>query len=190
MQPPESLKKLDDWRVLVRPEGYQARESAGHAIARRIAPPLFLAVGLVLLVAAMLESMGVWRLEQSGVRAPGVVSSFDASRCDSRNLPVCVHAVVTYATSSGQRVSFRDGYGSDPSRYRVGQTVIVLYRAGSPRGAIIDRGIGNWIGAAALYVLGGGLALFGIGIRVKFARTSRTRSTAACSGERGAERGQ
>jgi hypothetical protein len=176
MQPPESLKKLDDWRVLARTDAqqqeYEAKKTARGAIARRLAPPLFLVVGLVLLVVAVLASAAVWRLERSGVRVPGVVSSLDASHCGSQNLSVCFHAVVTYSTNNGQRVSFRDGYGSNPPAYRVGQGVTVLYRPNLLSRAIVDRGIWNWIGAIALYSMGGVFILFGFAILAKFPRSS------------------
>ena len=176
MQPPEYLKKLDDWRELARTDAqqqeYEAKKTARGAIARRVAPPLFLLVGVILLVAAALSSAAIWRLERSGVRAPGVVSSLDASHCGSQNLSVCFHAVVTYDNSRGQRVSFRDGHGSNPPAYRVGQGVTVLYRPDRPRSAIIERGILNWTGPLALGSMGGVFILFGIAILAKSPRTS------------------
>lgn len=176
MQPPESPKKLDDWRVLARTDAqqqeYEAQKTTRGAIARRLGPPLFLIAGLILLVVAVFASAAVWRLERSGVRAPGVVSSLDASSCRSQSLSMCFHAVVTYSTNDGQRVSFRDGYGSNPPAYRVGQGVTVLYRPNLPSRAIVDRGIWNWIGAVALYSMGGAFILFGIANLAKFLRNS------------------
>jgi hypothetical protein len=165
LPPDKSLKEIEDWRVLARTkqqqQEYDARAVARSARGRHFARA-FVLVGLGLLAWGVQVSGAMWRLELSGARAPGVVRSFEASRDDPNSLALAYHAVVTYTIAGGQRVSFKDHRGSTSPQFRVGEAVTVLYRPDLPGSAIIDRGIWNWLGAVALYVLGGVFTLLGV----------------------------
>jgi Protein of unknown function (DUF3592) len=166
LRPDKSLREIEDWRVLARTKQQQQEYAAGAAArsagGRRFAP-VFVLFGLGLLAFGLRESHAVWRLELSGARAPGVVRSFETARDDPNSLAVVFHAVVTYTTSSGRQLSFKDQAGYTSPLYPVGEAVTVLYRPDVPSSAIIDRGVWrNWLPAVALYVLGSLFSAVGI----------------------------
>jgi len=69
---------------------------------------------------------------------------------------------VQYTGQDGSVVRFHDHTGARPSPYKVGDTVTVMYLAGKPSTAMIDRGLSNWEPLAGLSVMG--LMLTGLGL--------------------------
>jgi hypothetical protein len=69
---------------------------------------------------------------------------------------------VQFTDLHGATVRFLDKAGADPSPYKVGDKVIVLYHPGDQGSAMIDHGRGNWEPAVALLILG--TTLLGVGL--------------------------
>jgi hypothetical protein len=61
---------------------------------------------------------------------------------------------VSFIGESGNRVRFRDKWGSNPPSFRVGDPVTVLYLAAEPRSATIDRGWVNWLPSGLTFLFG------------------------------------
>jgi hypothetical protein len=134
--------------------------SAQRATLRRFAP-LFLLVGLGLLALGVHQSRTLLRLESSGMRAPGVISGFSASRSSSG---ITYYPVVTYQDASGRSIVFKDHTGTNPPLYRSGEAITVLYLPAESGSAIIDRGLWNWLPSLLLYLFGAGLIALSLGL--------------------------
>jgi Protein of unknown function (DUF3592) len=156
--PDVPVQRLED--LTARP-AYQARVSVQRANARRLAP-FMLAAGLGLFWLGVHQSQALIRLQASGLRTAGTVT--ELSRSNSSNGGSTYYPVVSYTTRDGKRIVFRDSTGSSPPMYHVGEAVTVLYPPGAGSGAIIDRGIWNWLPAALIYLFGTLLTVFSLGI--------------------------
>jgi hypothetical protein len=152
------VRRLEDVASL--PER-RALESRQNATLRRLAPFLLIA-GVGLFALGVHQSRALVRLESSGVRARGVVSSLSSSNSGSGSSTY--YPVVTYTDQTGKRARFRDNTGSNPPMYHVNDPVTVLYSPSEPGNAIIDRGMWNWLPSAILFALGVLLSVGGIGV--------------------------
>jgi hypothetical protein len=151
------VQRLEELTAL--PE-YRDKEIRQRTQLRRLAPFLVLA-GIGLLALGVHQSRLLLRLQSTGVRTPGIVTSLVSS--SSGNDGVTYHPIVAYTDGHGRKVVFRDSVGTNPPMYRVGQAVTVLYAPGDEARAVLDRGLWNWLPSVILYVLGaavfaGGLA--------------------------------
>jgi len=155
--PASAVVRVEDMAAL--PEN-RARQAAQRAQLRRLAP-FFLLAGLGCLALGVHQSKGLLRLESSGVRASGVVSSFSTSRS---NNSVTYYPVVTYTNGAGHRILFKDHTGTSPPLYRVGEAITVLYLPQVSGSAIIDRGPWNWLPSVILYLLGAGLSALALAL--------------------------
>lgn len=153
----QPVQRLEELTAL--PE-YRDKEIRQRAQLRRLAPFLLLA-GLGCLALGVHQSKGLLRLESSGMRAPGVVSSFSTSRSGNS---VTYYPVVTYTNGADQRVVFKDHTGTNPPLYRVGEAITVLYLPEETASAIIDRGLWNWLPPVILYLLGAGLSALALAL--------------------------
>lgn len=137
----------------------EARRKTG-----RVVKPVLVLVGIVVLALGVDIGRKVSRLENSGARADGTVVGIDIeATIHSRNY----YPLVSFKTREGLTVEFRDGTGSNPSRYREGDVVTVLYLPGSPEDtAMIDRGRWNWLGPVALCLFGTILSLVALRARL------------------------
>jgi len=152
------VQRLEDVASL--PER-RALEGRQNATLRRLAPFLLIA-GVGLFALGVHQSRALVRLESSGLRARGVVSSLSSSSSGSGSSTY--YPVVTYTDQAGTRVRFRDSTGSNPPMYHVNDSVTVLYSPSEPGNAIIDRGMWNWLPSAILCSLGVLLSVGGIGV--------------------------
>jgi hypothetical protein len=151
----QPLQRLEELTAL--PE-YRDKEIRQRAQLRRLAPFLVLA-GIALLALGVHQSRVLLRLQSTGVRTPGIVTSL-ASSSDSHG-GVTYHPIVAYSDGHGRKVAFRDSVGTNPPMYRVGQAVTVLYAPGDEARAVVDRGLWNWLPSVILYVLGGAVSAGG-----------------------------
>ncbi len=152
----QPVQRLEELTAL--PE-YRDKEIRQRTQLRRLAPFLVLA-GIGLLAVGVHQSRVLLRLQSSGLRAPGLVTSLSSS--SSSDGGVTYFPVVAYADAAGRRVVFRDSTGTNPPQYRVGDAVTVLYAPGEQGRALIDRGVWNWLPSGILYLLGG--AVFAAGL--------------------------
>lgn len=146
---------------------YRVRVTAQRAQLRRLAPFLVLA-GIGLVALGVHQSRLLLRLESTGIRAPGSVTSLSSSH--SSNGGLTYYPQVSYTDGTGRRILFRDSVGTNPPMYRVGEAVTVLYLPGEPGRAVIDRGPWNWLPSAILYILGG--AIFAGGLAAMKSRSA------------------
>ena len=153
----QPVQRLEELTAL--PE-YRDKEIRQRVQLRRLAPFLLLA-GLGCLAFGVHQSRGLLRLDSSGMRAPGVVSSLSTS---SSGNSVTYYPVVTYTDGAGHRVVFKDHTGTSPPLYRVGEAITVLYLPEEAGSAIIDRGLWNWLPSVILYLLGAGLSALALAL--------------------------
>ena len=152
---------------LTRLPEYRDKQIRQRAQLRRLAPFLVLA-GIGLLALGVHQSRLLMRLQSSGMRAPGTVTSLISSR--SSNGGVTYYPRVSYTDGQGRKVDFKDSTGTNPPMYHVGEAVIVLYLPGETGRAAIDRGLWNWLPSVILYVLGGAVFAGGLaGLRSRSA---------------------
>lgn len=146
----EPVQRVEE--LTAKPE-YRDKEIRQRAQLRRLAPFLVLA-GIGLLALGVHQSRLLLRLQSSGIRAPGVVTSLISSR--SSDGGVTYHPLVAYTDGLGRNVAFKDSTGTNPPMYHVGEAVTVLYLPGETGRAVIDRGVWNWLPSVILYLIGGG----------------------------------
>ncbi len=99
-------------------------------------------------------------LLRSGTRTEGIVLSLyenTANRGSYSKFPE-----VQFTDFHGATVRFLDKVGDDPSPYKVGDKVPVLYHPDDQGSAMIDHGRGNWDPVVALLILGA--TLLGVGL--------------------------
>jgi hypothetical protein len=112
---------------------------------------IFVIVGLAVITLAYLQAHELIEL-RGGVRTSGTVTDLVFSgnaKGDSNR-----YAVVQYAERDGTIVHFNDRKGENPSPYKSGDTVTILYEPGKPATATIDRGWRNWQPVVALISFG------------------------------------
>ncbi len=151
--PPQRVEELT-----ASPE-FRARQARQRAQLSRVAPLLMLA-GLAVLALGVYQSRMLLKLEASGTRTAGRVTGLSPSQ--GSNGAITYYPLVCYVGAGGQTVVFRDPSGTNPSLYRVGQAVTVLYSPDQPARAVIDRGIWNWLPSALLYLFGAAVLAAGL----------------------------
>jgi hypothetical protein len=65
-----------------------------------------------------------------------------------------IYPDVTFTDTRGATVRFSDHVGSNPSPFKVGDHVTVLYQPAKPETAMIDRGWRNWESILGLLLMG------------------------------------
>jgi hypothetical protein len=123
------------------------------------APMIFVVAGLVVWGTAFIPAHKLILL-RSGTRTEGTVlwlNEDSSGRGGYSKFPE-----VQFTNLQGETTRFLDKIGSDPSPYRVGDKVPVLYHPDDPGSAMIDHGRGNWEPVVALMILGA--TLLGVGL--------------------------
>ena len=137
----EDLRADPEWR---------ANDARQRLLQTRWTPVLLL-IGVILLGVGIFLGRTLVRLESGGLRARGTVESLAWSSSENHGT---YHPVVSFTAESGDRVRFRDEVGSNPPSFHVGDAVTVLYLAGEPRSATIDRGWVNWLPSGLTFLFG------------------------------------
>jgi hypothetical protein len=151
------MQRIEDFLT---PERF-ASEVQRRAQLVRLAPILAIA-GIALLVWSASLGRTLARMELFSLPAPGVVESFAVSTSSDHSSTYA--PVVRFTNVSGETVRFRDRLGSNPSFYRVGESVKVRYLPDDPQEPIIDRGVWNWAPPILALLLGAALLRGGIRI--------------------------
>ena len=97
---------------------------------------------------------------RSGTRAQGTVLWLEMNT--SNNNHNSRFPEVQFTAADGAVVRFLDRAGANPSPYKVGDRVTVLYQPGQQGTAMIDHGLSNWEPVVALLLLG--TTLLGLGV--------------------------
>ncbi|NZA27241.1 DUF3592 domain-containing protein [Luteimonas sp. SJ-92] len=126
---------------------------------------LFAAIGVGMLLGALLLFSGTRSFLAEAVRAEGVVVDLERSRSSESTT---YRPVVLFTAQDGQEATFVSSSGSNPPSHRRGERVQVLYPPGRPEEARIDGFFPLWgavvilggIGSA-FFLIGGGMVLFG-----------------------------
>lgn len=128
----------------------QQKIAAQQAKNLRIAAPLLIAGGLLLIWGGLHQGTKLADVLQYGVSAPGRVIEMKRSPSDNTSFPV-----VSFTATGGKPVTFQDATGENPPAFATGETVTVLYLPHDPeKSAMIDRGNMNYLGPLALLALG------------------------------------
>lgn len=114
--------------------------------------PVLLSVGLLALGVHLGKDMKSFLLEASS--ADGTVTRIESVYRSGEDGGYTYYPVVSFRASSGETFEFRDKVGSNPSLYKGGEGVEVLYDSANPHHAIIDRGLMNWTAAGGSFLAG------------------------------------
>src|SRR5256714_126709 len=110
----------------------------------KLAGPLVALFAIVLVAAAAYQSVRVFRLATSGVRAEGeVVRVIEQS--DSSGGEYTYYPVVRFRTADNRTIEFKDNVGTNPPTRHPADRAAVLYARDNPAQAMIDRGFFNWV---------------------------------------------
>lgn len=180
--PARALPPVQRLEELSAPPGSRReRQSRARAQLARLTPLLLLGgVGMIALGAY--ASRTLLKLEESGLRTTGRVTSVSASTSSSGTT---YHPIVAYCDIAGRTIVFRDAAGTNPPTHHVGDRVTVLYQPGDPPRAIIDRGVWNWLPEVVLYLLGSAFVAAGFA-----AWRGQSAVGAAAPGDAGVRTGQ
>jgi len=118
--------------------------------APRSSSVIFCIAGVVVLALALFLIRRQVQVEQ-GIITEGTIARLH-SNMDNKNNGI--YPDVTFTDARGATVRFSDRVGSNPSPYRVGDHVPVLYQPAKPETAVIDRGWRNWEPIVGLLLMG------------------------------------
>lgn len=118
----------------------------------RLTIPLLAFFSVGLLFGAGYESLILYQLETSGMRAPGEVVRLVEQSSSGTNGGYTYYPVVRFRTAGNRTVEFKDSVGSNPPTRRPGDPATVLYLPSTPSEAIIDRGFLNFVIPALLFL--------------------------------------
>jgi hypothetical protein len=121
--------------------------------------PLFCLAGLVVLATALIPIRRLLEL-RSGTRTEGTVLWLEMNTTSNNHNSRFPE--VQFTAANGAVVRFLDRAGANPSPYKVGDRVTVLYQPGKQGTAMIDHGLSNWEPVAGLLVLG--MTLLSLGV--------------------------
>ena len=101
-------------------------------------------------------------LLRNGTRTEGTILRLerDMSNRAGNNHPG-IYPVVQFTSADDTIVRFSDRVGANPSPYKVGDHVPVLYKPGKQDTAMIDRGMRNWEVVGSMLLLGTVLTILG-----------------------------
>jgi uncharacterized protein DUF3592 len=112
---------------------------------------IFCILGLVIFAVAYIPAHKLILL-RAGARTQGTVWRLSSQQFQHNRHNVFPE--VQFTDENGATIRFLDHTGSNPSPYKVGDHVAVLYQPGRQGSAMIDRGFRNWLPVAALLLLG------------------------------------
>jgi hypothetical protein len=164
------IETAETMGVLPETERLQIRQSRPNRTGA-----IFCVAGLVVLATAYFSTHKLILL-RTGSRVQGTVLRLHAD--GSTNQHPGLFPEVEFRSTDGTVVRFEDRVGENPSPYKVGDRVTVLYQPGKQDTAMIDHGLGNWEPIAGLLLLGTVLTSLGIvSLRGGFGAPGKTRVT-------------
>lgn len=117
-------------------------------------------VAIGLLVGSFIWAQNYSEFASMSYSTTGYVEDITTRRNrSSSDHQVTYYSQVRFVAADGRRYKFRDDVGSSVKMHEIGQEVKVLYDPSSPRDAIIDRGILNYLPQLGMAFFGGLLLL-------------------------------
>lgn len=115
----------------------------GKQIKKRAAPlGLFLCIGLGLIGGAMYSFYNAKQFDALAIRTDGVVEELDFRR--SSDGSGSYYPVIRWQMQDGQSYRFTGSFGTNPSAYKKGERVEVLYIPGDHDSARLGGIMGKW----------------------------------------------
>jgi len=130
-------------------------------ITQLLASSIVILVGLGLLAAVIILSLGEQRFISTATHVTGTVTSFIGSGTGNSH---SARPVVTFTTTDGREFTYTSDISSNPSPYTVGQKVDIYYDSANPNNVVLA----GQTGIVYLIVGGVGALLTLIGIVVFF----------------------
>lgn len=122
---------------------------------------IFLVVGLSMFAGAAYWIFHTEQFVRGAKSAQGQVIKLEHSRSSNST---SYYPVVRFRTGSGQEITFRSSFGSNPPSHRVGEAVIVMYSESTPNDARIHSFLSLWLGPTIVGGIGSVFALIAAGI--------------------------
>ncbi len=133
------------------PPGSTQKMAARQAKNMRLAGPLLLIGGLLMIWGGVHIGTSLAELLQYGVTAKGQVVAMQSRASASGDY----YAVVAFTDASGTQRQFEDSISTNPPEFQAGDIVTVLYLPHDPQhSAMIDRGTANYLGPVLLLLFG------------------------------------
>ncbi len=126
---------------------------------------IFAIAGIALLVVAIWLGISSTSFVGTAVHATGTVAEL-AEKEGSDNHSTIYYPVVEFTTADGRVMRFESATGSNPSMYRQGQEVKVLYNPADPAHAMIDSLMELWFAPMLLGFIGSLFSAIGFGIGI------------------------
>ncbi len=127
----------------------------------KIGKYVFAVIGIGLLIGSFFIYRSVNKFVKVSMMTTGKVIAVETEKKTS-------YPVVEFQTPEGKVIEFRSDYGGNPSPFKEGEIVKVLYSPESPEEAKIDTFMGLWLGLLIVgplgilfFVIGVGSILFG-----------------------------
>jgi hypothetical protein len=151
----KSLAAMSPSVELVPVEQLQTAQAAQNAAVLKVPFNLIAVMGAILIVFGVFVAQKTARLANAGGSASGHIVGFQSST-DSKG-HTNYYPMVEFQ-DGGRTIKFNDRVGSS-IRMPQAESVPVIYDPNEPSNAMIDRGIWNWLPAAALLLFGAILLL-------------------------------
>ncbi|MEM8603584.1 MAG: DUF3592 domain-containing protein, partial [Cyanobacteria bacterium P01_H01_bin.121] len=124
---------------------------------------VFTFVGIGMLVATYFFYTNTQTFLDSAIAAEGTVIELIRSRS---NDSTTYRPIVQFTSPSGEPIEFVSSVGSNPPRYKPGQTVAILYNPENPQNARLDGFFALWGSSLILGGIGTSFTATGIGLWV------------------------
>lgn len=114
---------------------------------------IILMVSLPFLGVGLYEAYKVQRMLHSYVHTSGIVAG-NSFYVDPEDNSGAYYPNVTFQPEDSRPISFTDGVGTSPARYRAADEVQVIYNPDNPREARINSWFHLWLGPLIFVVVG------------------------------------
>lgn len=127
---------------------------------------IFAIAGITLLAVAIWLGVSSASFVGTAVHVTGTVAELAGKESSSDNHSIVYYPVIEFTTADGRAMRFESATGSNPSMYRQGQEVKVLYNPADPARAMIDSVMELWFAPMLLGFIGLLFSAIGFGVGV------------------------
>lgn len=125
---------------------------------------IFVVIGVVILIASRWIATNAYEFTEHALRTQGTVVELqqaESKRSSNKRRSSVYYPIVTFSTSDGQNITFRESVGTNPPAYEQGETVDVLYLPDNPNDARIKDWLSLWLLPTVFFSFGALSFLFG-----------------------------